>query len=158
LIFACKPQTTYKMTAALIQKLLTFWPKAHQPSYANILATLTEREIMVLCHLIDDPTDEQVAQRMCITAKSVANYKNRIGDKLDLKGRRSLMHFAMKHSTILQELAQLCSANLPKPLDTNSMSDIQAGGAIFDAGCSMFDVRGLMLGVRAWVISPQRLR
>lgn len=62
--------------------------------------TACERGFMLL--LADDLSNAEIAEKLCLTLKSVENYKIKIGDKLDLKGRDKLSKFARKHPAKLQ--------------------------------------------------------
>jgi DNA-binding CsgD family transcriptional regulator len=92
------------------------------------LATLTERELALLCQLVHDPSDQQAAEIMCTSTKTIENYKNRIGDKLGLKGRRAVTKFAIQHRTILEDLPnQAPTTPAMKIASAKTMTDTKAG-------------------------------
>jgi DNA-binding CsgD family transcriptional regulator len=72
---------------------------------AQPLAQLREREIVLLCHLTTNPTNEEVADKMCIRPKSVENYKTRISDKLELRGPHAVFRFVLKNCEFFKSLA-----------------------------------------------------
>lgn len=93
------------------------------------LFTLTESEWRILLSLASGETADTTSDRLCITAKSYHNYKHRIGEKLDCKGRGALELFAQAHAGLLRELASLLlrkSLGL-RPLPPDQMPDINAG-------------------------------
>ena len=61
------------------------------------LTELTVCEQKFLLLLTEDLTNVEIAEKLCLTLKSVENYKTKIGDKLNLKGRDKLAKFARKH-------------------------------------------------------------
>ena len=67
------------------------------------LAMLTPREWEVLLLLAEEKTAAEIAERLCITVKSVYNNKNRIGRKIALRGYLSLSRFACKRREILHQ-------------------------------------------------------
>lgn len=58
------------------------------------LATLTRREWEVLLLLAEGKHAAEIAEHLYVTVKSVHNNKNRIGNKLALKGYLTLNRFA----------------------------------------------------------------
>ncbi len=75
-----------------------------KPENVQSLASLTSQEIIVLIHLVDDLTAAEIAEAMGIKPKSVANYKERIADKLYLGGCRALRRFAIQNQEFLHLL------------------------------------------------------
>jgi NarL family two-component system response regulator LiaR len=65
------------------------------------LATLTQREWEVLLLLAEGKSASEIADRLCVTTKSIYNNKNRINNKLGVKGPAALDHFASEHATDL---------------------------------------------------------
>lgn len=61
---------------------------------------LSDREREVLRLLAHGHTNQQVADRLCISVKSVETYKARLMDKLGLKGRAELVRYALQHSLL----------------------------------------------------------
>jgi DNA-binding NarL/FixJ family response regulator len=74
---------------------------------AQPLTLLQEREIELLCHMINEPSNEALGDKMCITTKSVENYKTRIGDKLCLRGHHALFRFVLKNRKFFRKLASI---------------------------------------------------
>jgi DNA-binding CsgD family transcriptional regulator len=119
--------------------LKSFWKGS------EVLLSLTQREIEILCALADDLSSTEIAERLCLTPKSVDNYKNIIGQKLDLTGRRVLLRFAIKYRAELYEARKLRN-ECRKVLKSQQMSDIKAGSGYpmplkttdMMQGCSFF--------------------
>ena len=61
---------------------------------------LSDREREVLRLLAHGHTNQQVADRLCISVKSVETYKARLMEKLGLKGRAELVRYALQHSLL----------------------------------------------------------
>ncbi|WP_020599376.1 response regulator transcription factor [Spirosoma panaciterrae] len=78
------------------------------------LIDLTPREWQVLLSIIDDLTNAEIAELLCLSPKSVVNYRNRIGCKLNLQGSRKLAQFARKHQHELRQLYELLIAKRHK--------------------------------------------
>lgn len=66
----------------------------------SVAPTLSEREREVLQLLARGHTNQQVADRLCISVKSVETYKARLMEKLDLKGRAELVRYALTHGLL----------------------------------------------------------
>lgn len=71
------------------------------------LVDLSPREWQVLLFVVDDMTNAEIANRLHLSPKSVVNYRNRIGSKLNLQGARKLAQFARKHQHELRQLYEL---------------------------------------------------
>lgn len=76
------------------------------PHHVN-LSVLTRREWDVLFLLTNNLHNAAIAECLCITTRSVINYRNRIGDKLLLKGHHALADFARNNSENLQQWYQV---------------------------------------------------
>jgi two-component system response regulator NreC len=61
---------------------------------------LSDREQEVLRLLTHGHTNQQVADRLCISVKSVETYKARLMEKLGLKGRAELVRYALQHGLL----------------------------------------------------------
>jgi len=61
---------------------------------------LSDRERDVLRLLAHGHTNQQVADRLCISVKSVETYKARLMEKLGLKGRAELVRYALHHGLL----------------------------------------------------------
>lgn len=61
---------------------------------------LSDREREVLRLVARGHTNQQVADRLCISVKSVETYKARLMEKLGLKGRAELVRYALQHGLL----------------------------------------------------------
>ena len=61
---------------------------------------LSDREREVLRLIAHGHTNQQVADRLCISVKSVETYKARLTEKLGLKGRAELVRYALQHGLL----------------------------------------------------------
>src|SRR5574341_319597 len=61
---------------------------------------LSGRERDVLRLVAHGHTNQQVADRLCISVKSVETYKARLMEKLGLKGRAELVRYALQHGLL----------------------------------------------------------
>jgi DNA-binding CsgD family transcriptional regulator len=93
------------MNTKIIDSIIPF--DTNESGLTKLLKDFTDREIELLCRLTADPTNEEVANEMCVSSKSIANYKNRIGDKLGLKGHRALIKFVLRHCTFFKSVSNL---------------------------------------------------
>jgi DNA-binding NarL/FixJ family response regulator len=77
------------------------------------LYRLTHREWQVLLFVAADVPNNTIAGQLCVTIKSVQNYRNRISDKLGLKGYYALGAFARRHQGQLATWYQLSTGKQP---------------------------------------------
>jgi len=61
---------------------------------------LSDRERDVLRLIAHGHTNQQVADRLCISVKSVETYKARLMEKLGLRGRAELVRYALQHGLL----------------------------------------------------------
>jgi DNA-binding CsgD family transcriptional regulator len=91
------------MSLSIHQKLITL--AIQQPTgnakVIQLISALSEQELKVLIYLADDLTAADIGETMCITPKSVANYKGRMVVKLQLKDCRALRRFALQQQELL---------------------------------------------------------
>ncbi len=64
------------------------------------IPALSDREREVLRLIAHGHTNQQVADRLCISVKSVETYKARLMEKLGLKGRAELVRYALQHGLL----------------------------------------------------------
>lgn len=80
--------------------------KSHRPSPASEnetpeLSLLTPTERRVLQMLADYKSSKEIAEELFIHHRTVDNHRNNIAQKLDLRGRHSLMKFAVENKSRL---------------------------------------------------------
>lgn len=101
------------MSLSIHQKLITlaFQQPNGNAGVIQLISTLSEQELKVLIYLADDLTAAEIAKKLRITPKTIANHKGRMADKLRLDGCRALRRFAIQQ----QELLQLLKPDDEKP-------------------------------------------
>lgn len=77
------------------------------------IVELTRREWDVLLQVANDLSNAEIAERLCLTPKSVENYRAKIGCKLNLKGRRLLARFARQQKAELRHWFELLTGTPP---------------------------------------------
>lgn len=81
------------MAKALVEEVI-------EPRPATMEIPLSDRERDVLRLIARGHTNQQVADRLCISPKSVETYKARLQEKLGLKGRAELVRYALRHGLL----------------------------------------------------------
>jgi two-component system response regulator NreC len=64
---------------------------------------LSEREWQVLRLIALGYTNQQIAERLSLSVKTVETYRSRIADKLGIKTRAEMVKFAMQHRLLEEE-------------------------------------------------------
>ncbi|MFA0733250.1 MAG: hypothetical protein LKKZDAJK_001865 [Candidatus Fervidibacter sp.] len=64
---------------------------------------LSEREWQVLRLIALGYTNQQIAERLSLSVKTVETYRSRIADKLGIKTRAEMVKFAMQHQLLEEE-------------------------------------------------------
>lgn len=94
------------MSLSIHQKLIAL--AIQQPNsnaeVIQLISVLTEEELKVLIYLADDLIATEIAKKLRITPKTIANHKGRMADKLHLDGCRALRRFAIQQQELLQLL------------------------------------------------------
>ena len=71
-----------------------------EPKKTNELELLTEREIELLTHLADGATNNEIADTLHISPKTVSRHRENIMRKLHLRNRTELVKFAIRKGII----------------------------------------------------------
>jgi DNA-binding CsgD family transcriptional regulator len=71
------------------------------------LSQLTPMEVRVLKLVGENRTNEEIARHLFISPHTVHTHRNNIRDKLELRGARGLLIFAMQHKEELQRIQML---------------------------------------------------
>jgi two-component system response regulator NreC len=66
----------------------------------DAVKSLSHREREVLYLLALGHTNQEIAERLMLSVKTVETYKIRLKDKLNLKGRSELVRFAMQNGIL----------------------------------------------------------
>ena len=85
------------------QTIMVLFTKAIQEGIdlPNDLFTLSYREQHIILLFAQDLTVLEIADKLCLAPKSVRNHKQRIDDKLNLKGRNKIDRYARKIGVLL---------------------------------------------------------
>ncbi len=67
----------------------------------NLINLLTRREIEILYYVAQGMTTEQIAEQLCLSAHTVYNHRERICEKLNLRGRNALLIYAFENKALL---------------------------------------------------------
>jgi two-component system response regulator NreC len=89
------------MTAGLISDLRHKSPGS--PAFTHVDDGLSERELEVLRLVAQGHTDQEMADILYLSIKTVATYKARLKDKLQLRGRAELVRYAVRRGLLEPE-------------------------------------------------------
>ena len=81
-------------------KLALFFHKSHSSHSSIDRGLLNEKEIEFLKLASTEMTYKEIAQAMCITARSIDGFRDGLFEKLDVKSRVGLAIYAVKHGII----------------------------------------------------------
>jgi two-component system OmpR family response regulator len=71
-------------------------------SINHLLTLLTPSELGIIKLIASGNTSIDIAQKLQLSAKTVENHRHNMAFKLDLKGKNSLLHFALNHKRSIQ--------------------------------------------------------
>ena len=82
------------ITNSLAEKLvLAIDENTEKPLYE----TLSDREFQVLKLIASGKTVNEIADRLCLSEKTISTYRSRILEKMRMKNNSELMHYAIQH-------------------------------------------------------------
>ena len=67
---------------------------------APVHESLSDREYEVLCMIAKGDTVKDIAQKLCLSIKTISTYRSRILEKMHMKKNAELMHYAIKHELV----------------------------------------------------------
>jgi len=76
---------------------------SYQEEAVDRYERLSQREQEVLKAVAQGYTNQQIANQLYLSVKTVETYKARIMEKLNLHGRAELVRFALQHGLLIQE-------------------------------------------------------
>ena len=85
------------------------------PLSSRHLQLLCPREWDVLIYIANGLSNKEIAERLCVTPKSVKNYCTRLGNKLHQKGAGKVALFASQHRAALRFWYKELTGKLPPP-------------------------------------------
>ena len=105
----------------------------------SFLMRLTKREWDVMLHLSKGMTTPEIAAQIYIEPKSVENYRTRIANKLELKGRNKLVWFSWKNQEFLENWYKVSKMELWDFTPRRSVVTQITGIVLFKKNIKLFD-------------------
>ncbi len=62
--------------------------------------TLSDREYQVMCMIASGRTVTEIADELCLSAKTISTYRSRILEKMKMKNNAELTHYAIKNRLV----------------------------------------------------------
>jgi DNA-binding NarL/FixJ family response regulator len=79
----------------------------------ELLAKLTKSEIRVVYLVALGKTNEQIAERLTVSPKTVDNHRTNISDKLSISGRNNLIKFSIENKVFIKEFISEKMRDMP---------------------------------------------
>jgi DNA-binding NarL/FixJ family response regulator len=79
----------------------------------ELLAKLTKSEIRVVYLVALGKTNEQIAERLTVSPKTVDNHRTNISDKLSISGRNKLIKFSIENKVFIKEFISEKMRDMP---------------------------------------------
>lgn len=86
--------------AELLEEILSEAPGPEEQVRATNQASITVRESQVLTHIAMGLTNQQTADAMFLSVKTIETYRSRLMKKLGLRGRSELFEYAMAQGLV----------------------------------------------------------
>lgn len=93
-------QNGYHYSSFISGRLIQSLGAPVNESIEKVLESLSEREITFLRHACSGLTYKEIADRMCVSPRSIDGYRDSLFDKLGLHSRVELAIFAIKHHLV----------------------------------------------------------
>jgi len=61
---------------------------------------LSDREYEVMCLIASGKTLKEIAEKLCLSAKTISTYRSRILEKMKMKNNAELTHYAIKNNLV----------------------------------------------------------
>jgi two-component system invasion response regulator UvrY len=61
---------------------------------------LSDREYEVMCMISQGETVTDIADKLCLSKKTISTYRSRILEKMNMKKNAEIMHYAIKHGLV----------------------------------------------------------
>ena len=62
--------------------------------------TLSDREFQVMCMIASGKTVKQIAEKLCLSVKTISTYRSRILEKMHMQNNAELTHYAIKNGLV----------------------------------------------------------
>jgi two-component system response regulator NreC len=83
-------------SSGAIQEALLYLPSKEGSRSGDPRSLLSQREKAVLTLLAEGYTNQQVADRLCLSVKTIETYRMRLAEKLGLRSRADLTRYALE--------------------------------------------------------------
>ena len=62
--------------------------------------TLSDREFQVMCMIASGKTVKQIAEKLCLSVKTISTYRSRILQKMHMQNNAEITHYAIKNGLV----------------------------------------------------------
>ena len=84
------------ISASLAEKLVSHLDAFDKPPHEN----LSDREFQILCMVAEGKTLKGIANKLCISEKTVSTYRSRILEKMKMSTNEDLTRYALEHHLV----------------------------------------------------------
>ena len=84
------------VSASLAEKLVSHLDALDKPPHEN----LSDREFQILCMIAAGKTPKGIADKLCISEKTVSTYRSRIMEKMNMSTNADLTRYALDHHLV----------------------------------------------------------
>ena len=84
------------ISASLAEKLVSHLDALDKPPHEN----LSDREFQILCMIAEGKTPKGIADKLCISEKTVSTYRSRIMEKMKMSTNADLTRYALEHHLV----------------------------------------------------------
>lgn len=84
-----------KSTSMKLAKLIG---SSHFGQKARDKISFTEKEMEIIHHICEEKTSKEIADEMHLSARTVEEYRQRIKDKMEVKGTTGIVIYAIRHN------------------------------------------------------------
>ena len=85
------------ISASLAEKLAINLDKSTE---IPIHETLSDREFQVMCMIASGKTVTQIAEKLCLSVKTISTYRSRILEKMQMQNNAEITHYAIKNGLV----------------------------------------------------------
>ena len=85
------------VSASLAEKLAITLDKSTEISLHE---TLSDREFQVMCMIASGKTVKQIAEKLCLSVKTISTYRSRILEKMHMQNNAEITHYAIKNGLV----------------------------------------------------------
>ena len=85
------------ISASLAEKLAFNLDKSTE---IPVHETLSDREFQVMCMIASGKTVTQIAEKLCLSVKTISTYRSRILEKMQMQNNAEITHYAIKNGLV----------------------------------------------------------